>query len=44
MQRCAIFQSINILIMDNASWHKRKTTNWQNWQPMCRPIRPTSTL
>ena len=20
--------------MDNASWLKRKTTNWHNWQPM----------
>jgi hypothetical protein len=20
--------------MDNASWHKRKTTHWHNWQPM----------
>ena len=24
-------------IMDNASWHKRKTTNWHNWQPMYLP-------
>jgi transposase len=23
--------------MDNASWHKRKTTNWHNWQPMYLP-------
>ena len=23
------------LIMDNASWHKRKTTNWHNWQANC---------
>ena len=26
-----------ILIIDNASWHKRKTTNWHNWQPMYLP-------
>jgi hypothetical protein len=24
-------------IMDNASWHKRKTTHWHNWQPMYLP-------
>jgi transposase len=30
-------RTINILIMDNASWHKRKTTNWHNWQPMYLP-------
>jgi hypothetical protein len=23
-----------ILIMDNASWHKRKRTHWHNWQPI----------
>ncbi len=23
--------------MDNASWHKRKTTHWHNWQPMYLP-------
>ena len=27
----------HILIMDNASWHKRKTTNWYSWQPMYLP-------
>jgi hypothetical protein len=38
-------RTTHILIMDNASWHKRKTTSWHNWQPMyCSPIRPTSTL
>jgi len=26
-----------ILIIDNASWHKRKTTHWHNWQPMYLP-------
>ena len=30
-------RTTNILIMDNASWHKRKTTNWHNWQPMYLP-------
>ncbi len=23
--------------MDNASWHKRKTTPWHNWQSMYLP-------
>ena len=23
--------------MYNASWHKRKTTQWHNWQPMYLP-------
>ena len=23
--------------MDNASWHKRKTTHWHSWQPMYLP-------
>jgi transposase len=23
--------------MGNASWHKRKTTNWHYWQPMYLP-------
>ena len=36
-QRCALFQSTNILTRDNASWHKRKTTNRHNWQPMYLP-------
>ena len=27
----------NILIIDNGSWHKRKTTNWHSWQPMYLP-------
>ena len=27
----------NILILDNASWHKRKTTDWNGWQPMYLP-------
>ena len=27
----------NILILDNASWHKRKSTNWQGWKPMYLP-------
>jgi hypothetical protein len=30
-------RTTHILIMDNASWHKRKTTNWHNWQPMYLP-------
>ena len=27
----------NILILDNAAWHKRKTTTWHGWQPMYLP-------
>jgi transposase len=41
--RCTAIQMLlerttNILIMDNASWHKRKTTHWHNWQPMYLPL------
>jgi transposase len=27
----------NILVLDNASWHKRKKTNWHEWEPMYLP-------
>ncbi len=27
----------NILILDNASWHHRKSTNWHGWQPTYLP-------
>jgi transposase len=27
----------NVLIIDNASWHKRKATNWHSWQPKYLP-------
>jgi len=27
----------NILIVDNASWHRRKTINWHGWEPMYLP-------
>jgi len=27
----------NVLIMDNASWHKRKSLRWHNWEPMYQP-------
>jgi len=30
-------RSRNILIVDNASWHKRKSTNWHGWKPMYLP-------
>lgn len=30
-------RATNILIMDNASWHKRKSTNRHGWQPMYLP-------
>jgi hypothetical protein len=42
--RCtASFQTItHILIMDNATWHRRKATHWRRWQPTyLRHIRPT---
>jgi transposase len=27
----------NILILDNASWHHKKTINWHGWQPLYLP-------
>jgi len=27
----------NILILDNASWHRRKSMKWHGWQPMYLP-------
>lgn len=30
-------RTCNILILDNASWHKRKTTNWYGWEAMYLP-------
>jgi transposase len=27
----------NILILDNASWHRRKSMKWRGWQPMYLP-------
>jgi transposase len=30
-------RTTNILVMDNASWHKRKSTDWHGWQPMYLP-------
>lgn len=27
----------NILILDNASWHKRKSLRWRGWEPMYLP-------
>jgi transposase len=27
----------NVLIMDNASWHRKTTTNWHGWQPKYLP-------
>ena len=27
----------NILILDNATWHRRKITNWHGWNPMYLP-------
>jgi len=30
-------RTTNVLIMDNASWHKRKATNWHRWQPKYLP-------
>ncbi|MDX1708321.1 MAG: transposase [Desulfobacterales bacterium] len=30
-------RTTNILIVDNATWHRRKSTNWHRWQPKCLP-------
>ena len=30
-------RTTNILIMDNASWHRLKSTNWHGWQPKYLP-------
>jgi transposase len=30
-------RTTNILIVDNASWHKRKSTDWNGWQPLYLP-------
>jgi transposase len=27
----------NILVVDNASWHRRKTLKWHGWEPMYLP-------
>lgn len=36
--KTAFFQRTkNVLIMDNASWHRRKSTTWHGWQPMYLP-------
>ena len=33
-----VFQRpINILVMDNATWQRRKATNWHRWQPKYLP-------
>ena len=29
--------SKNVLILDNATWHRRKTLRWHGWQPMYLP-------
>jgi transposase len=28
---------VNILVLDNASWHRNKSLNWQGWQPLNLP-------
>jgi transposase len=30
-------RTTNILIVDNATWHRRKSTNWHRWQPKYLP-------
>ena len=30
-------RTTNVLIMDNASWHRRKTTKWHGWTPKYLP-------
>jgi transposase len=36
-RQIAFQRTTNILVMDNASWHKRKRTKWHGWQPMYLP-------
>jgi hypothetical protein len=28
---------VNILVLDNASWHRKKSLNWHGWQPLNLP-------
>jgi len=36
--KTVVFQrALNVLIMDDASWHRRRSTNGQRWQPNCLP-------
>jgi putative transposase len=30
-------RAINILVLDNAAWHRRKSTIWHGWRPMYLP-------
>jgi len=30
-------RTTNILIVDNATWHRRKDTHWYRWQPKYLP-------
>jgi transposase len=30
-------RTTNILVLDNATWHRRKSTRWHGWQPMYLP-------
>jgi putative transposase len=37
-QKTVTFQRpTNVLILDNATWHRRKSTNWLSWQPKYLP-------
>ena len=30
-------RALNILVLDNASWHRKKSLNWHGWQPLYLP-------
>jgi putative transposase len=37
-QKTVTFQrTTNVLILDNATWHRRKSTNWFSWRPKYLP-------
>jgi putative transposase len=37
-QKTVTFQrTTNVLILDNATWHRRKSTNWLSWRPKYLP-------
>jgi transposase len=36
--KAVLFQkTTNVLVMDNASWHKRKANQWYRWKPKYLP-------
>ena len=33
----SLTRAVNILVLDNASWHRKKSLNWHGWQPLNLP-------